>query len=241
MKVTKYLTDSIDRLPKGYVFTYSDFLGKADNKEALIKALNRMAASGKIAKLSKGKYYKPVKSPFGDLPPEQYQVVKDLLERRGKIEGYLTGLCIYNKLGLTSQVGNVIQIGKQEVRSSFKRGKYTISFVRQKNIITKVNVPLLQLLDVLRFIKKIPDTKIEKSIKTLQPIIVDMSQRELETLVRLSLKYPPSTRALLGAVLTDLGRVEHTQKLRKSLNPITTYSIPGASTVLSSAIEWSIQ
>jgi hypothetical protein len=59
--------------------------------------------------------------------------------------------------------------------------------------------------------------------------------------MRLALKYQPSTRALLGAILADIGKSEKTERLKKSLNPITTYAIPGASKVLSSASEWSIQ
>jgi len=73
----------------------------------------------------------------------------------GKITGYITGYSIYNQLGLTTQVGNTIQIGKNQVRPGFKRGRYTISFIRQKNTITKANIPLLQLLDAIRYIKKI--------------------------------------------------------------------------------------
>ena len=91
------------------------------SKEALVKSLNRLAESGRIVKLAKGKYYKSELSPFGELPPEQYQVVKDQLDRDGKAVGYLTGLSIYNKLGLTTQIGSFIQIGRQEVRSPFKR------------------------------------------------------------------------------------------------------------------------
>jgi hypothetical protein len=70
-----------------------------------------MAASGKFSKLGKGKYYKPEGSPFGKLVPNQAHVVKDLLQENGKISGYLTEDSIYNKLGLTTQVGNTIQIG----------------------------------------------------------------------------------------------------------------------------------
>ena len=113
MKVTEYISFIIDRLPKGYVFTYDDFITEVNKKEAVIKALNRMVDSGKVAKLSKGRYYKPEKTPFGELQPTQKQVVKDLLEDNGKVTGYLTGYSIYNKLGLTTQVGNVIQIGKK--------------------------------------------------------------------------------------------------------------------------------
>ncbi len=241
MKISNIIGGKIDRLPKGYVFTYSDFLNKVKNKEALVKALNRLAASGKIVKLAKGKYYKPDQSPFGELSPNQYQVVKDLLERDGRIEGYLTGLSIYNTLGLTTQVSNTIQIGKNEVRSSMKRGKYSISFVKQKNTITRESIPILQLLDVLRFIKKIPDSKIDRSCKVVQSLVSKLSEKEEEVLVRLALKYPPSTRALLGTMLTDLGKVKLTEKLRKSLNPITTYKISGITEVFSSASEWSIK
>ena len=122
MKITEYIAFTIDRLPKGYVFTYADFISEVSQKEAVIKALNRMVASGKIAKLSKGKYYKPENTPFGNLQPNQAQVVKDLLEDDGKITGYLTGYSIYNKLNLTTQVSNTIQIGKNQVRPSFKTG-----------------------------------------------------------------------------------------------------------------------
>jgi hypothetical protein len=122
MKATEYIKNSIDRFPKGYVFTCSDFIERVENKEALVKALNRLAVSGRIVKLAKGRYYKPEQSPFGELPPSQYQVVKDLLESKGKVLGYLTGLSIYNSLGLTTQVGRIIQIGRNEVCSSFQRG-----------------------------------------------------------------------------------------------------------------------
>ena len=127
MKTTDYIAYTVDRLPKGYVFTYDDFYNGVNNKEAIIKALNRMAVSGKIEKLSKGKYYKAEKTIFGNLEPPQKQIVKDLLEDNGKIIGYLTGLSIYNQLGFTTQVSNTIQIGKNEVRPQLERGRYFIN------------------------------------------------------------------------------------------------------------------
>ncbi|MCF8253069.1 MAG: hypothetical protein K9H61_07455 [Bacteroidia bacterium] len=57
-------------------------------------------------------------------------------------------------VGLTTQVYNTIQIGKNQVHPNFKRERYTIAYVKQKNTLTKENISLLQLLDAIRNIKK---------------------------------------------------------------------------------------
>jgi hypothetical protein len=240
MKISEYISLTIDRLPKGYVFTYADFNAEVNNKEAVIKALNRMVESGKIVKLSKGKYYKPETTPFGNIQPNQSQVVKDLLEDNGKTIGYLTGFSIYNQLGLTTQVSNTIQIGKNEIRSNFKRERYTISFIKQKNTITKKNVPLLQVLDTIRYVKKIPDATIESSCKRILAILKNLSEKDKRTIVRLALKYPPATKALLGALLNELNEVSITESLYKTLNPITKYKLPGVEKVLTTTDKWNI-
>ena len=240
MKITEYIEYTIERLPKGYVFTYLDFIKEVNQKEAVIKTLNRMMASGKISKLFKGKFYKPENTPFGNLQPNQAQVVKDLLKENEKTTGYLTGYSIYNQLGLTTQVSNTIQIGKNQIRPSFKRERYTITFVKQKNTITKENIPLLQLLDAIRYIKKIPDASIESSCKRFLIIIKDFTDKETNTLVRLALKYPPATRALLGALLEQLQQDRLAEPLYKSLNPITRYKLSGAAKAISNTEKWNI-
>ena len=208
--------------------------------EAVIKALNRMVKSGKIAKLSKGRYYKPETTPFGKLLPDQKQVVKDLLEDNGKVTGYLTGYSMYNQLGLSTQLSNTIQIGKNEIRPGFNRDPYKISFIKQKNTITKENIPLLQILDAVRYIKKIPDATIEATCKRLLVIIKDLTGKDRSALVRLALKYPPATRALLGALLEQIQEFKLAEPLLKSLNPITKYKLAGAAKALSAAAKWNI-
>ena len=240
MKVSEIIVKTINRLPKGYVFTYADFSPEVKTREAVIKALNRMAASGKIVKLAKGKYYKPENTPFGNLQPAQSQVVKDLLEENGKTVGYLTGYSIYNQLGLTTQVSSTIQIGKNQIRPNFKRERYTISFIKQKNTITKENIPLLQLLDAIRYIKKIPDAGIESSCRRLLLILKELSEEDKGTIVRLALKYPPATKALLGAMLDTFQQSSLTESLNRSINHITKYRLPGAAKVLPTAVKWNI-
>lgn len=240
MKTTDYIAVTIDRLPKGYVFTYDDFTSEVNKEQAVIKALNRMAASGKITKLAKGKFYKAESTPFGNLEPNQYQVVKDLLEDDGKIIGYLTGYSIYNQLGLTTQISNTIQIARNDIRPTLNRDRYSIKFVKQKNTITKENIPLLQLLDAIKYIKKIPDSSISATCLRLVTLLKGLSEKEIATLVRLAQKYPPATRALLGALLDEAGVSQFKEMILKNLNPITHYKLSAVQPVLKTAENWNL-
>ena len=84
MKTSDYIVNTINRFPKGFVFTYEEFSKQVESKEAIIKALNRMAVSGKIEKLAKGKFYKPEETVFGKLEPPKLQIVKDYLKKMEK-------------------------------------------------------------------------------------------------------------------------------------------------------------
>ena len=241
LKTTYYIRDKIERLPKGYVFTYEDFITEVNKKEAVIKTLNRMASTSKIFKLSKGKFYKPEITAFGTLLPGQNQTVKDLLEKDGKIIGYLTGYSIYNQLGLTTQVSNTIQIGKNETRPSFKRDRYKISFIKQKNTINKENIPLLRILDAIKYVKKISDSSLEFSVNRLKVILNDLSNQSIDKMVKLALNYPPATRALLGALLDAVKKNKKSETLKKSLNPITKYKLSISDNILSTQENWNIK
>lgn len=240
MKTTSIIEYKINRLPKGYVFTYTTFLTEVSSKEAIIKSLTRLVKKGKIAKLSKGKFYKPESTPFGEILPSQQEIVKDLLTSEGKPIGYLTGLSIFSQLKLTTQIGYTIQIGRNDFRPTFNRGPFTITFVIQKNIITKENIPLLQILDAIKLVKKIPDTPVSTAIKRLIALIKDLNTKEIPAIIRLSMKYPPSTRALLGAMLDEIYEEDISQPLLETLNPISKYSLSGADKALKSTDKWNI-
>ena len=187
MNVTDIVRNKINRLKTGYVFTYEDFDLPVNKVEALKKTLSRFVTAGKIVRLSKGQFYKPERTEFGVLRPPEYQIVKDLLEEENKIIGYLTGVSAFNKLGLTSQVSNTIQIGTNIERKPKKRGKYSIRFIRQKNTISKENIYMLQILDSLRFIKRIPDADITESCKRITAIIKDLTEAEIRSIAKYAL------------------------------------------------------
>ena len=224
MKVSDIVINKINRFKSGYVFTYDDFNIPVNNIGALKMALNRLVNSGKIIRLSKGQFYKPEITEFGVLRPPEYQVVKDLLEDNGITIGYLTGVSAFNKLALTTQLSNTIQIGTNIDRKSRKRGKFNIRFIRQKNTITKDIIYLLQILDSIRFIKKIPDSDVTISYIRIRILIKNLSKNEKEMIAKLALKYNPGTRALTGSILDQVAESDITDKLLGSLNPVSVFS-----------------
>ena len=179
MKVSDLVRNKIDRLQDGYVFTYDDFTKEVKNESALKLALFKLVKAGKIERLSKGRFYKPKQGITAKLSPDEYEIVKDLLKINNKANGYITGLGIFNRLGLTSQMSTVIQIGSNFDKKQVQRGKYLIKYIRQWNKITTENIPLLQLLDCVRFIKNIPDTTVDQSYKRLIYLLRELSEKEI--------------------------------------------------------------
>ena len=207
------------------MFSYMDIEGASKNREAIIKSLNRLVEKGIIDKLAKGKFYKSTKSEYGRLGPDVNEIVKDLLESKGEIIGYLTGFSVFNKYGLTTQISNTVQIGRNTFKPTLKRDIYTIQFVLQKNIITKENVKILQVLDCLKMLKGIPDTTKNNLLSVLGRIIRKYNMTDREMLIELSMKYPASTRALLGMIFEGEKIMGPLDKIRETLNPISTYNM----------------
>ena len=240
MKISDIVVNKVNRFKAGYVFTYDDFDIPVKNMSALKMALNRLVTSGKIIRLSKGQFYKPEVTQFGSLRPSEYQIVKDLLEDDNKIIGYLTGVSAFNKLGLTTQISNTIQIGTNIDRKPMKRGKYNIRFLRQKNTISKDNTYLLQILDSIRFIKKIPDSDVTKSCIRIIALIKNLTEGDRIVIAKFALKYGPGTRALAGAILDQVSQKALTNQLLESLNSATVYNFNISDQVLKNKQKWRI-
>jgi hypothetical protein len=235
------IKNTIDKFPLGFVFTANSFEVTVDNPKGVSKALNDMVEAGVLRKLSKGRFYKPQIGKFGELPIDTYQTVKDLLEKDGKMVGYLTGYSAFNDLMLTTQVPAVLQIGMRREKKALLRGIYCISFVRQENTITKENIPLLRLLDCLRFFKNIPDTTPNEVCKKLLYLLKELDEQQIIKIKKLALNYTPQAIALLGAMLETLNPQENTESLFKKLNPMTSYKLSISGNILPTQKKWNIR
>lgn len=237
--LAKRIEENISRMTPDVVFTYRDLGYPPIDSGNVIRKLNRMVESGVLMKLSKGRYYKPKTSIFGQLRPRQEEIVKDLLWRDGRPIGYLTGFSVFNQLGLTTQISNIIEIGSNTRRNKKQRGMYEIRFVFQPNDITSRNIPLLQILDAIKFIKIIPDTSVIRSLMRLRVIISEFDDKSRRTLATLALNYQPMVRAITGALLDSTGNSSLTESLYSSLNPITYYQV-GVSSEIPELKKWRV-
>ena len=239
--MTDLINNTIDRFACGFVFTASDFSIDVSKQKSVNKVLEILVKEGKIRRLSKGRFYKPKMTKLGELPPDSYQIVKDLLTENGKRIGYITGYQIFNELGLTTQVSAVLQIGTIKDKKNTKRSYYRIMFVKQWNTITKENIPLLQLLDCLRFFKIIPDSMPKDRCQRLLYLLSKLNDIQRNKIKKLALKYPPQAIALLGAMLETLNPNEDVEMLRKSLNFQTFYDLSVPQEILPTQKKWNIR
>lgn len=223
--MTNTIKNAIATFPFGFVFTPRDFPIDPCKQATVNRILNYMVETGQIRKASKGRFYKPKMTEFGELPLDTYELVKDLLEKNGKIVGYLTGYTAFNELGLTTQVSFVLQIGANDEKKNLKRSFYRITFIKQKNVITKDNIPLLRLLDCLRFFNSIPDSMPDETCNRILFLLKKLSTEQKEAIKRLSLNYTPQATALLGAMLETLNPKKDTSEIFNTLNPQTFYKL----------------
>jgi len=241
-KIIDTVIEKIENMAYGFVFTASDFPVDVTKQKSVNKVLENLTKAGKIRRLSKGRYYKPQITESGELPPDSLQIIKDLLVENGKLIGYITGNVFFIKSGLTAQTSSaILHIGTIKDKKSMKRSDYSIKFVKQWNTITKENIPLLQLLDCLRFFKNIPDSMPKESCQRLLHLLSELNDNQRKKIKKLAIKYTPQAIALLGAMLETLNPNEDVEILRKSLNFQTFYRLSIPQDILPTQKKWNIR
>ncbi len=224
MGVTKKIRKQVDGLPEGITFKYNQLFIEPQEYVAAAKAIERMIAKGTIKRLSTGVFYKPKVTVFGELKPNEEEVLKPYLFEDGKRIAYITGTSLYNRLGLTTQVPKVIKIASRDKRISVSNGTVKASPVKSYVSVNDSNFYLLELLDVLKDFKKIPDLDKSSGIKIISERIRNLNPKEIKLLIKLGLAYPPRVRAFLGALLESMKIDIDLSELKNSLNPFSEYS-----------------
>jgi len=235
MSVAQDVRDFIEKMDNGKLFSYNDI--QSEKKSVVAIELSRLSKKGIVKRLSKGKYYKPKKGYFGEIPISDNEVLKSYLNMPNT---YITGLKAFNEMGLTTQVPKVITIASDMQPRRVKIKNLEIQFVPIKQKIDKKDIPLVRLLDALENMNKIPDTKVENVILYAKNSMMKLSKKEINKLTEYTLKYRPKIKAILGALLELLGWDEEAQQLQDTLNPLSSYKVGISEDLLPNKKRWKI-
>lgn len=138
---------------KEYIMQFYKEADKEKIFNNIKEILNRLNKDNYIKTAFKGIYYIPKKNVFGELPLANNKIIqyKYLTDKQGNIKGYITGANLFNKIGLTSQVPNVIDIVTNECKNNNKYNNKNLNVIirKPKIEITNENYKYLQLIDLI--------------------------------------------------------------------------------------------
>lgn len=241
MSIAQEVYSRIDAIEAGKVIGYTYFNLPNDKSEALAAALTRFTQKGIIKRLSKGLYYKPKESEFGKLAPNEDQILKKYLYQGRKRIGYLTGINIYNRWGLTTQIANTNFIACAMPRRRVSIGRVKIDFVKAYTKISENDIEYLQFLDAVKDIKKIPDNDVNTVCRILLGKLRSMKKADRKRICELSFYYNPAARALAGAMLESIEKGNFIKKLKGTLNGLSQYKIGISEDLLPNKENWNIK
>jgi hypothetical protein len=241
MKVTDKIENQVNQFQEGTTFTYRQLDIEPSEFGAAAKAIERFLKKGLISRASTGLFYKPRKTVFGELKPNEEELLKPYLFEGNKRIAYITGTALYNKLGLTTQIPKIYKIASRSKRIDAQIGNIKIQDVKSYVDVTNDNFYLLEILDVLKDFKKIPDIDRDIAIRYIYNRINDFSESDQEKLIRIALKYPPRVRALLGAIFEFFKSTIKLDSLKKSINPLSVYNYGITQKQLPTIKYWNIE
>ena len=241
MNTAKKIEEKIKTIEKGNTFTYKDLAIEKEEYSAASKAVERLIKKKIIKRISTGVFYKPKQTVFGELEPNEGKIITHYLFKDGKRIAYITGLLLYNKMGLTTQVPKEISIASSKKRIYIYRGNIKASAVKSYVEVTDDNYKLLELLDAIKDFKKIPDLDKKSAIKILTNKILELNNKQKKELIEIALEYPPRVRAFLGALLENIDKMINIKKLDDSLNPLSKYKLRLTKELLPTIKKWNIK
>ena len=241
MTVSKRIDQRIQQLQAGSTFDYQTLLVEREEYAAATKALERLVKKEIIKRVSSGIFYKPKQTVFGTLKPNEEELLKTYLFENGKRVAYITGLSLYNRMGLTTQVPREIKIASRDKRIYASVGTLKGKPVKSYIDVTEKNYYLLEILDAVKDFNQIPDLNAESGILILSERLKSLSDKEIIQIIQFALKYPPRVRALIGAILELMNSKLDLSQLKNSINPLSEFQYNINENVLPNASEWRIK
>jgi Family of unknown function (DUF6088) len=236
-KIAELVRRKIKNRGPGATVSYTDFSGLP--LTAVAKILSRLVISGDLVRVKKGIYYLPKATALGKTKPSLSHVLAKT-EWSHKLLGFAAGANLASQnLGISTQLpAETVLVGDYTNRSIDLMGSKIKTRRRATAHLKHLSKTEFYVLETLRHLNKIADAHPVEAIKVIKKHV---KASNIELLAHAALKEPPRVRALLGAILSEIGgHAEPVERLRKSLNPLTTYKI-GVTDYLRHASAWRIK
>ena len=191
------------------------------------KSMERLVKNGTLVHLTKGLYYRPKMTRFGSVPISEEEISNHYLQSG---EGMLVGYRMFNRKGITTQIGKQVEI----LSNTIPEEKKNIKNVSVRRITAKINeetIPVIEILEILQNYYKIEDMNTNALIASLEAFSKQYSD-EAAHHVLAHMKYKKSTIAFLMTVLNYM-KVKNT--LGSYLSPMSEYKIPNVEALFGSA------
>lgn len=187
-------------------------------EQTFYKSMERLVKSDMLVHLTKGLYYRPKKTRFGSVPISEEEISRHYL-RAG--EGILVGFRMYNRKGITTQIGKQVEI----LSNTIHEQKKNIKNVSVRKVTVELNektIPVIEMLEILQSYHKIEDMNTKALVAYWEAFSKQYSD-EAARHVLSRMKYKKSTIAFLKGVL-DYANVKNT--LSMYLSSMSDYKIP---------------
>ncbi|MDX6191989.1 hypothetical protein SGQ83_21775 [Flavobacterium sp. Fl-318] len=204
IKVTNKIINKINQINKGDLFGYEIFELSSSEAIAGYKVLSRLSGKGIIKRAKKGYYYKPIFSAFGEQKPKENLLLDLYLFKKEEQVAYVTGIRLYNRLGLIPDTPSFIHIASLDKQIKGKIGSVTLKPSKSYVQVSSNAIKYLELLDVIKDLNIIPGLQKKEALGYLKKEFHNFTTVEIKNLINYGLSYPPKVRALLGALLEEI-------------------------------------
>lgn len=223
----KNILQQIENIATGRIFTFRDLSFDNDKTANVAVLLSEQSKKGILVRIEKGVYYRPRKSVLGlgKLPIYQDEQFRYLTQ---KLNGYITGAYVYNKMGLTEQVATTITIATCYPVRHFRFKNLDVESVKAycSDCTNESLIPFLRVLDAIKDMKHIPGTTeqdIYNRVKT--QYFSHYSVAELKKVITLAKNYPPRVRKVVADILGDIKQAALQREMKKTLLPTTRFNM----------------
>ena len=214
----KEITEQIERIPKGRIFTTKDLTFDTGRTAYVNKLLSELVNKGWIKRIEKGTYYIPKESKLGlgTLPLSQNEIVRYLTQKYG---GYLSGNCVYNMMGLTEQVPTVLTIATPNPVRPFRFDNLRFDCIKaHRGSFEPHETKYLMVLDAINDMEHIPGKTGDKVFQRLKIIFFnEYTDKETRVLAKLAMYYPKKVQRTVIQLLTESGKAKIAEELKAKI------------------------